>query len=235
MNEAGLVAALLLGLVAGGHCAGMCGGIVTAFSASAAGPRRLQLTLAYHGGRALSYALAGAIVGAAGEAGLALRGGLGAQQLLFAFASLALVTTGLYLAGVGTIARRMEALGGLLWRHIEPWSRPLIPMSTPTRALLLGMVWGWLPCAMVYGALLIAIASGGAALGAATMVAFALGTLPSLLGIGVLAQVARRYVSQRRLRTAAGGAIAAVGVFGLVQLGLHAASLDDYCLLAFTR
>lgn len=168
-----------------------------------------------------------------GQLGLALRGALEVQQMLFALASLAMVVTGLYLAGVAPFVRRIEAAGYWLWRYIEPHSRALFPVKTPVRALILGSIWGWLPCGMVYGALLLAAGTGRALDGALTMTAFAIGTMPSLLGIGVLAALTR--ARQQRLRSIVGGVVAAFGAFGLVQLGLHMAELGDYCLLPISR
>ena len=228
------IAALLLGLAGGAHCAGMCGGIVGALSLTAgARSRPLVFTLAYHGGRASSYIAAGALVAALGQAGLALRGTLASQQLLFAIASIALLGAGLYLAGYAPFVRRIEAAGGVLWRRIEPYSRPLIPVTTPLRAGLLGMLWGWLPCGMVYGALLLALGTGSVPGGMATMAAFALGTMPSLLAVSLAARSARGRRARPALRRIAGVSIAAVGVYGLVQLGLHAAALHDFCVLPF--
>jgi len=223
------MAALLLGLAGGAHCAGMCGGIVGALSLAPGGRRRpLAFAFAYHLGRAASYATAGAIAGAFGELGLGLRGSLATHQTLFAFASVAMLAAGLYVAGYAPFVRRMEAAGGLLWRHIEPWSRPLIPATTPWQAGLLGMLWGWLPCAMVYGALLLALASGRVLSGAAVMAAFALGTMPSLIAIG-LATRSTAQRPRRGLRVLAGLAIATVGAYGLFKLGAHFAAFTGLC------
>jgi sulfite exporter TauE/SafE len=230
MGHAAWLAALLLGLAGGAHCAGMCGPIVGALSLSAGARRRpVAFTLAYHLGRAASYAAAGAIAGAFGEAGLALRGSLAIQQALFGLASAALLASGLYVAGYAPFVRRVEAVGGVVWRRIAPWSRPLLPATTPLKAGALGMLWGWLPCAMVYGALLIALGTGSARAGALTMAAFALGTLPSLVVFGVGARSAARLPARRALRLAAGIAIAAVGAYGVVRLGLHFAALAGLC------
>lgn len=232
MSETAWIAALLLALAGGGHCAGMCGGIVGALALAPGGRARpVAFTLAYHGGRAFSYMLAGTLVGALGQAGLALRGTLAVQQALFAFASVALLAAGLYVAGYAPIARRVEAAGSVLWRRVEPLSRPLIPATTPARAAALGMLWGWLPCGMVYGALLLALGTGSMAAGAATMGAFALGTLPSLLATGYFARTAGARAARPGLRRAAGVVIALMGLYGLVQLGLHAASMNDLCVL----
>lgn len=232
MNETTWIPALLLALAGGGHCAGMCGGIVGALSLSPGGRSKPAVfTLAYHGGRTFSYMLAGALAGALGQAGLALRGTLGVQQVLFGFASVALLGAGLYVAGYAPFVRHVEVAGNAIWRRVEPWSRPLIPAGTPTQAGLLGMLWGWLPCGMVYGALLLALGSGSMAGGALTMGAFALGTLPSLLAIGMFARQAGSRSARPGLRRAAGLVIAVLGIYGLAQLGLHAASMNDFCIL----
>lgn len=224
------IAALLLGLAGGAHCAGMCGGIVSA-TALAPGSRRrpVAFTAAYHLGRASSYATAGAIAGAFGQAGLALRGTLATHQALFALASLSMLAAGLYVAGHAPFVRRLETVGTVLWRRVEPWSRPLIPARTPRQAALLGMLWGWLPCGMVYAALLLALASGSALAGAVTLAAFALGTMPSLLAVGLAARSASSRPVRRGFRILAGFAIAALGVYGLAKLGLHFAALAGLC------
>jgi sulfite exporter TauE/SafE len=224
------IAALLLGLAGSAHCAGMCGGIVGTLSLAPGGRRHpAAFTFAYHLGRASSYVTAGAIVGALGEAGLVLRGSLATHQILFAFASVAMLAAGLYVAGYAPFVRRMEAAGGVLWRRIEPWSRPLIPAKTPWQAGLLGMLWGWLPCGMVYAALLLALASGSMLAGATTMAAFALGTMPSLIAIAVAARSASRHRVPRELRILAGLAIASVGAYGLFRLGAHFAAFAGLC------
>lgn len=232
MSETAWIAAFLLALAGGGHCAGMCGGIVGALSLSPGGRARpVAFTLAYHAGRAFSYMLAGMLVGGIGQATLAFRGSLAVHHTLFAFASIALLAAGLYVAGYAPIARRMEAAGSVLWRHVEPLSRPLIPATTPARAAALGVLWGWLPCGMVYGALLLSMGTGSLAGGAATMGAFALGTLPSLLATGYFARKASAQKPRQALRRMAGVVIALMGLFGLVQLGLNAASMQDFCIV----
>jgi len=232
MSETAWIAALLLALAGGGHCAGMCGGIVGALSLSPGNRSRpVTFTLAYHAGRAFSYMLAGAIAGALGQTGLALRGTLGVQQVLFGVASLALLGAGLYVAGYAPFVRQVEAAGSVLWRRVEPWSRTLIPATTPARAGVVGMLWGWLPCGMVYGALLLALGSGSVTSGVLTMGAFVLGTLPSLLAVGLFARKAGSRSARPGLRRAAGFVIALLGLYGLAQLAMHAAALNDFCIL----
>ena len=76
-------------------------------------------------------------------------------------------------------------MGTWLWRRIQPLTRRLLPADTLPRALGLGLLWGWLPCGLVYGILLTALLAGDPLSGAAVMVAFGLGTLPNLLLAGL--------------------------------------------------
>jgi len=223
--EAHFAAAFLIGLLGGVHCVGMCGGIVGALAAQAPRQRRAwDLHLAYSAGRIASYAAAGAIVGAIGGAGLLLNHVLPVQMLLYVLANLVLVSLGLYLAGLGNQLALLEGLGAGLWRRVQPYSAGVIPADTPAKAFALGTLWGWLPCGLVYSVLATALLSGGAASGAAVMLAFGLGTLPSLLAVGVASTRLRDLAANRRLRLAAGALVAAFGVAGLARtanLGEH--------------
>jgi len=213
--EAGIpVALFLLGLASGVHCVGMCGGIVTAFTAPqplvpARGPWRTHL--AFNGGRITSYAAAGALAGLIGSGAYAVAAAP-AQAALYAAANLMLVLIGLYLAGLSGAAAWLERLGAPLWRRLQPLAVRLRPHSFAA-----GAVWGWLPCGLVYGALATAAASGSPAQGAAAMLAFGLGTLPWLLATGLTTVRLRAVVSQRAFRVAAGSLVLAFGAWGLAR------------------
>lgn len=216
--EAQFAAAFLVGLLGGVHCVGMCGGIVGALTVQA--PRRRQawnLHLAYNAGRIASYAVAGAIMGVIGGAGLMFNQVLPVQLLLYVLANLVLVGLGVYLAGLGNPLARFEALGARLWRRVQPWGAKVLPADTAGKALVLGALWGWLPCGLVYSLLVSALLSGGAASGAAVMLAFGLGTLPNLLLAGMLFKRLRDITSNRRVRLAAGVLVAGFGVAGLAR------------------
>ena len=227
--EVALLAAFTGGLAGGVHCAGMCGGIVHMLCARPDHPRGapvLRYLLAFNAGRVASYACAGALAGALGEAGLLTRAAPLLQPLLFALASLMLVMLGLYLAGAMPLLTRIEAAGAWLWRGIQPLSRLVLPVTSVPRALGLGALWGWLPCGMVYAVLLTALALGSWWQGAALMFAFGLGTLPNLLGVGYAWRQLnglRRAGAPRRL---AGGAVAAFGIYGLLNVMQPAAFAD---------
>lgn len=219
MSEFSIFAVFVVGLLGGVHCLGMCGSIVGVFTSQVPKQHaRWPFHLAYSSGRIASYVIAGVLVGAVGQAGLLMRDAVPVQHLLFALSSLMLVLLGLYLAGVWSAVRRLEQLGGGLWKCLQPYTTRLLPVNTVPRALGLGALWGWLPCGLVYSVLLTALASGDALQGGLTMLAFGLGTLPNLLAIGLFWESIRSWVQSPRVRLAAGALVAGFGVYGLVKV-----------------
>jgi sulfite exporter TauE/SafE len=220
MSAAALVSMFLVGLLGSTHCLGMCGGIVTALSVRLPGerPRRL-LQIAYHAGRIATYITAGALAAGLGSAALLLDGVLPMQIVLYVIAQLMLVALGLYLLGVPRYLDVFERAGRALWRRVQPASVRLLPVRTLHRALAYGMVWGLLPCGLVYSVLAIALVSGDAASGALVMLAFGLGTLPALLAAGALLPELQQRLRAPLARRAAGGIIVAFGLIGLAYAG----------------
>ena len=218
MIEFSLFAALLAGLLGGVHCAGMCGGIVAAFSFRADGSAPpFRLHLGYNAGRVMSYTLFGALAGALGSA-LALANFLPVQTGLYVVAQIVMILLGLYLAGLSNSVLVFERAGGLLWRRVKPLFQELIPVTTVPRAIVAGMAWGWLPCGLVYSILVSALAAGSAASGAALMLAFGLGTLPNLLGMGLFARQIQPFMQHVWVRRTAGLLVMGLGFWGLLGL-----------------
>jgi len=214
-----MVSVFSAGLLSGVHCAGMCGGIVGAVSMQLPRNRMPVLYhLAYNGGRLLSYTTAGVIVGALGKSGLILKGILPVQQMLFALASVMLIVMGAYLAGIWQGVRHIENVGGMLWKKIQPYSRGLLPVDSLPKAFGLGVLWGWLPCGLVYTVLLSALAMGGALRGGLVMLAFGLGTLPNLLAVGLFYSSVKKFSQLKPVRLVAGALVAGLGVYGLFKL-----------------
>lgn len=209
-----LVSALILGLLGGGHCLGMCGGLMGALTLAIPPQqrgRRLQLLLAYNLGRILSYSAAGLLLGLAGWA---VRGSA-AEVVMRSLAALLLIAMGLYLAGWWSGLTRIEALGRGLWRHIQPLTRRFMPVSSLPRALVLGGLWGWLPCGLVYSTLLWASSQGDARVSALLMLAFGLGTWPILLATGLAAERITALLRQRGIRMAGGLLVILFGLWTL--------------------
>jgi len=211
-------AVLLTGLLGGVHCAGMCGGIVAALSAQV--PERARqwpLHLSYSLGRITSYAAVGALAGAIGGLGLLLDGILPVQLALYVMANLLLIALGLYLAGISSALTRLEPIGTMAWRRLRPLTGHLVPASTLPRAFGLGLVWGWLPCGLVYSVLATALLSSHALSGAAIMFVFGLGTVPNLLAAGLLLRRFRSVVAAKPVRLASGALVLGFGAYGLAN------------------
>jgi hypothetical protein len=227
-----LLPVFLVGLAGSVHCVGMCGGIVSAFSAasqprsfpvaviSADAPRSadsLARVCAYNLGRIGSYALAGALAGGVGQvASLA-----GAQMVLFVLANLMLAALGLYLMDAWRLLSHVEKAGQGLWRRIQPLTRRLMPLDSPAKLFALGGLWGWVPCGMVYSVLVTAMLSGSASAGASVMLAFGLGTLPMLLSLGLAGARLRTALQNPLARRAAGLIVFAFAILALSRVFTH--------------
>ena len=219
MLELSLASAFLVGLLGGGHCAGMCGGIVGAVSLSLPGSRpRIGFLLAYNFGRIASYGAAGLLAGAIGASSFFLDHVLPVERILYALASVMLILLGLYLAGIWRGVVVLETVGGKLWRQVQPWSKRFLPVRTLPQALALGSIWGWLPCGLVYSVVVAALATGSPWRGAALMLAFGLGTLPALLAMGMAAVRMRAVLQHVWVRRLSGLAVIGFGLLGLWRL-----------------
>ncbi|ENY71039.1 integral membrane protein [Aeromonas diversa CDC 2478-85] len=204
-----LLGALLMGLAASSHCFAMCGGVSAALSMAIPATHqhplgRLAYLLCYNLGRILSYMLAGALVGGVFASAVEIGQGKHALVWLQLAAGIMMLAVGLYLAGWWQGVLRIEQLGARLWSHLRPLAQRCLPLRRPLAALPFGMIWGWLPCGMVYSILTWSAASGGAGAGALLMLSFGLGTLPTLFALGGLADRLRYWLARRELRLAGG-------------------------------
>lgn len=206
-----VAAAFILGLAGAGHCLGMCGGILSALSFGAGGEVRLHLLAAYNIGRIASYATIGALVGAL--AAVAPTTGLPLARTL---AGLVLVFMGLYIAGWGNTILVLERAGSGLWRKLKPLANRFLPVRSLGSALMIGALWGWLPCGLVYSALVYAASQGTTFASALTMAAFGLGTLPAMVAGGWLLQRLRAQLQKRWWRSTLGVAYIVFGVWTAV-------------------
>ncbi|HVK53939.1 MAG TPA: sulfite exporter TauE/SafE family protein [Burkholderiales bacterium] len=230
-----LLGVFLTGLLAGVHCAGMCGGIVTALSIASKKSNHPTLShlLAYNAGRIGSYAVAGALMGALGASGLLLGPAQPLQQALYIAANLMLVALGLYLAGLWNGVMYLERAGSVLWRRIQPLARYAAPVRSVPQALMLGALWGWVPCGLVYSMLVAAFAWASPLNGALVMIAFGLGTLPNLILLGYFAGRLRPWLQRRDVRLIAGLLVIGFGVVGLLR-GADLISGDSLGLFCIT-
>ncbi len=213
-----LITAFLLGLMGASHCMVMCGGIAAAASSSnpASGKGSYAYLLLFNLGRILSYSIAGLIVSILG---LWLADShQAAQQVLRSIAGVLLILMGFYIARWWMLLTRLETAGQLIWRYLQPLTRKLIPIQNKKQALALGLLWGWLPCGLIYSTLAWVAANAEPMMGALTMLCFGLGTLPGILAAGIFAQQLNRLISHRHFRQFAGILLMTYGIWTLLAI-----------------
>ena len=200
LGSVGVPSSLLLAGLAGSvvHCIGMCGPFVLGqvMADLDRGPtaygewRRLSgaALLPYHLGRLTTYAGLGALAGAATA--------LFASTSVFGWLSGGLLVVAAWLMivqALGLAFRRNSPLAGVLTRLAAPLS-----MARGNAARYgLGVVLGFLPCGLLYGALAAAGGAGAAVDGALAMAAFAAGTMPALVATAWGGLLVRRRLRER--------------------------------------
>jgi len=193
-------AAFFTGLFGSAHCFGMCAGISGLISVNLeviSLRSQLPLALAYNIGRVCSYAVLGGAVGALGGGVIRAVPDIAAPVRLAS--GLLIVLVGLQLAFNWRVLAPLETAGSLLWRRIAPSARGLLPVRTTRQAVGLGLIWGWLPCGLVYSVLLVAATTANPVTGIVAMVAFGLGTLPAMIATGLSASRLARFMNRNRL------------------------------------
>jgi sulfite exporter TauE/SafE len=203
-----LLAAFIAGLTGSVHCLVMCGGIAGALGMRArtvggSAPLALAHSSLYQLGRIGSYALAGAVVGTFGAAVQWVMEWLSIAIVLRVLAGLLLIMVALQLLLQWRVLQPIEQLGASLWRRIAPLAQHT-QRAGVLQTLLLGLIWGWLPCGLVYSMLMLGALGGSATHGALTMLAFGLGTLPMMLTSNLLAAQIARVTTLRKMRIFAG-------------------------------
>lgn len=215
------ISVFLMGLLGGVHCLGMCGGVVGILSAGfdpqvRANPKKVALFhLNYNLGRILSYILMGAIFG--------LIGTLLAQTLqmsvfdevLRIFSGVLMVMVGLYIGNWSPSIQILEKLGAKLWVKLQPLTQRFLPIRNLRSAFFTGLLWGGVPCGLVYSTLSFAVLSGSMLEGGLTMLAFGLGMLPSLLLMANLSTQLSFLIQKPWVRRLSGLLIIVLGIMAL--------------------
>lgn len=177
-----------LGLISSLHCVSMCGPIVLAYSlplGSSKLPKQFVAHLAYNAGRIITYTLLGAVAGFLGTT-IGFVGQLaGIENIVAIVAGTLMVLAGLLMLDL-LPSKRLQKYNPLLYtsKFLKPLGSRLTS-STVGSKFTLGLIFGYLPCGLIYAALLKSMATGEVFAGALTMTAFGLGTAFSLLAIGI--------------------------------------------------
>lgn len=190
--------AFFIGLFSSLHCVSMCGSIIGTLSFSlkpeirANRSKMISFIFSYNFGRIFSYMLAGLIIGLIESVLTFPFGEEHSHRTLQIISALIITGAGFYIAGWFPQFAYIEKTGSRFWKTIEPYGRKLIPVSNLLQAFLFGMVWGWIPCGLVYTALALAATSGDIIISTFTMLAFGLGTLPAVAGTGIVSSFITR-------------------------------------------
>lgn len=151
MTWALFLAAFSMGLFGSPHCLGMCGGIVTAFGLSmqhVSDSKKNGLILTYHLGRLISYSLLGLI---ASLVGVAIFQSIMSNSAPRIVLGAVLVLIGLAMLGL-PLFNQLEKVGMRFWQSLAPIRKKVFPIDSFGKALFAGLLWGFLPCGLVYGA-----------------------------------------------------------------------------------
>ncbi|PHQ94603.1 MAG: cytochrome biogenesis protein [Pseudoalteromonas sp.] len=209
------VSAFLMGLIGSGHCIAMCGGIASSLQLASNKRQTWLYSLAYNSGRALSYMLAGALV--AGISSQFATQNSAFSLFLSFLAGIFMLLVGVYIMRLAATLQWLEKLGKtLIWQHLIKLNKYLMPIDSPLKALGYGALWGWLPCGLVYSALTWAMTSGSAINGALVMLAFALGTFPAMITLGMAAQKLNTLFNHPWTRIILGSVIIWYGIYLLI-------------------
>ena len=199
MTWALFLAAFSMGLFGSPHCLGMCGGIVTAFGLSmqhVSDSKKNGLILTYHLGRLISYSLLGLI---ASLVGVAIFQSIMSNSAPRIVLGAVLVLIGLAMLGL-PLFNQLEKVGMRFWQSLAPIRKKVFPIDSFGKALFAGLLWGFLPCGLVYGALMMAIAGNNITTGAALMFVFGLGTMPMLIATQKTVGMLQSNIKHFRLR-----------------------------------
>lgn len=220
---------ILLGLASSFHCAGMCGAIASslmfAFAPGEGDADRARALAAAHAGRVLMYGAGGAVLGAVGSRFYGAFDHTGGFLVMRWAAAVALGWIGLSVAGFAPSLAIVDRFAAPIVGKLRFAAAPRAASSAG--AFASGLVWGSMPCGMVYGALFYAMLTGDALRGAAVMVGFGLGTLPSVTAVAFGVSRFRRLAQAPKARVAVG-----LGLITLAaaSVAVPAMAIGGFCL-----
>lgn len=227
--EAALLAGLLAGLFGSTHCLGMCGGIAGMLHAQLPGDKP-WLAAGFHVGRITSYLLIALIATGIGMLPATLLPEHTVVVMRIAL-GLMLVMMAVYIALPGRFRDLAGQAAAPLTRRMIPVLARFLPVRTFDNALGLGLLWGLLPCGLLYTVVASAVLLADPLATTALVLAFGVGTVPLLLGTGLAALKFRSAVNRKGLRGLAAALLAMTGV--LVAFGPWLAHLIDHPWMHF--
>ncbi|MHC9509743.1 sulfite exporter TauE/SafE family protein [Kangiella sp. M94] len=208
-----LVSAFAMGFLGSTHCIGMCGGLTVALNTGTDKEKSLRLSFTYQIFRVLSYGILGALAGGFGY----LFSKWTNFPVLIVLGGIMLIMMGFYLLSWQNLLIMFERIGRKLWKKVSPVQSRFVPIKKFHQAAVVGLLWGLLPCGLVYSALAMASTSGTAVGGFASMVAFGLGTLPAMFAVGVFSNKLVNFFRNPKVRAVFGLLFILWGSFYIYQ------------------
>lgn len=176
MQSSLAMTALLMGLAGGPHCIAMCGAACAGIG-NAAGARKTSALWSFQAGRLASYSALGAVAAASMQGLGWLTTQTAVMRPVWTLFHVAVMMMGLMLVVLARQPVWLDSTARSVWRRVRAfnasWGR-----GAP---LAIGALWAFMPCGLLYSAVLVAALSGGPLDGALTMALFALGSSVSLL------------------------------------------------------
>lgn len=164
-----------MGLAGGPHCVAMCGAACAGIG-HAAGAQKNTAILGFQSGRVLGYSALGALAAASMQGLGWLTVQSAALRPVWTLLHVATFVLGLLLLWKAQQPVWLEQAGRKIWSR----ARSLAMGRGRGAPLVIGVLWTFLPCGLLYSALLVAALTGSAVEGAVVMALFALGTSVSM-------------------------------------------------------
>ena len=221
--EGAFFSALLMGFFGSSHCMAMCGGIAGILSqadAKTSFTRKTKIAIAYNIGRITSYSFIGLLAGTIGLLAFKSIDSASLYQYSRIFTSIFMLAFGFYLLGWGNFLVVLEKKAQFLWKKISPLTKNLLPVKNIFQAFLVGLLWGWLPCGLVYSAVVWSLSTSSPINGALLMLFFGLGTLPALLTIGIASEKLAKLKNSAWVRNVSAGIIIVYAILHLFSISL---------------
>ncbi|HFB67198.1 MAG TPA: sulfite exporter TauE/SafE family protein [Aeromonadales bacterium] len=220
IDLAGLFAAFMAGLLGSAHCFGMCGGIASALQLAV--PRHSSSAkfylINYNLGRIFGYTLLGVIAGVVSVSAIKTFGLKSALNGLRIFSAIFLILMAGYIGRWWMLLAKFEKAGQHIFNPMKNLSKKLLPLKNPWQALLLGTLWGFLPCGLVYSALAYSASSSNIAEAALRMTFFGLGTFPAVGLMGGAATTVKLYLQKNSVKQLAAISMLIIALWTVLPL-----------------
>lgn len=210
MNE--ILTALLMGLTGSAHCLTMCGSLSVALGFSIPKHKSFWLyALFVSFGRVFGYGVIGLTANVIAQSILVASNG----HILYLsiLSGVLMIGIGLHISGLSSVIVRIEVIGRFIDKALTPIKQKIMPIDSLGKCLLYGLLWGFLPCGLVYTALSLALVSPtpGAAFG--VMVVFGFTTIPAVVGMTIFSRQLTKIFNNQIIKLLLGAIISCVGLF----------------------